>query len=132
VEAGELSTHQIGTVRECAVLSRQTGLIMPAAAPNGHVWVGEMDTNRLAELEPATGQVQKWATPRRDGSASGIAIGADGMVWFVVRNSNAIGLLARTDSGIAEYRLLIARLPLRALGRGGWDCFGSRGQPGVS
>ncbi len=72
------------------------GLMQPALDANGNVWFGEMATNRLARLDPRTGQVTTWQPPSGRYNIMATAVSAHGDVWFTEQAGNYIG---RFDPG---------------------------------
>ena len=52
----------------------------------GNVWVTDRNVpNRLARLDPRTGEWKDWLMPHPDGETHGLTIGRDGIVWVPER-----------------------------------------------
>jgi virginiamycin B lyase len=52
----------------------------------GNVWVTDRNVpNRLARLDPRTGEWRDWMMPHPDGETHGLTIGRDGVVWVPER-----------------------------------------------
>lgn len=67
------------------------GLMQPAVDQQGNVWFGEMNTNLLGRLDPATGAVTTWKPPNGKYGIMQTAVDARGDVWFTEQNANYIG-----------------------------------------
>ncbi|HKS69394.1 MAG TPA: hypothetical protein VJQ45_03175 [Ktedonobacterales bacterium] len=67
------------------------GLMQPAVDAQGNVWFGEMSTNLLGRLDPATGAVTTWKPPNGNSGIMQTAVDAQGNVWFTEQNANYIG-----------------------------------------
>lgn len=80
-----------GDVRVFTLPNPKAGLMQPAVDAQGHVWVGEMDANRLAELDPATGQVREWQPPGGLHTIMATQVDAQGRVYFTEQAANYIG-----------------------------------------
>ncbi len=76
------------------------GLMQPAVDAHGDVWFGEMSTNRLARLDPRTGQVSTWQPPNGRYNIMATAVDAHGDVWFTEQAANYIG---RFDPGTQTF-----------------------------
>jgi streptogramin lyase len=81
-----------------------------AVASDGNVWITLSPQNYLAKLNPSSGQVttyplQHQGIPPNDSKTPGdIVEGADGAMWFVETDVNAIGRVSATGA-ITEYQL---------------------------
>jgi virginiamycin B lyase len=51
-------------------------------APDGSVWITELQGNRLVRLDPATGAFEAWTMPITHAGPRRIDIGPDGIVWI--------------------------------------------------
>jgi virginiamycin B lyase len=78
-------------VRSFGLPNGDAGLMMPAVDAQGNVWVGEMQLNRLARLDPATGQVTEWTPPNGKNSIMQVVVDASGQVWFTEEAANYVG-----------------------------------------
>jgi virginiamycin B lyase len=104
VATGQVVVYDAGPIREYGVLSAHAGLMMPAVAPNGHVWIAEMDTNRLAELDPSSGEMREYAIPGpTTAGAMGAAVDQQGGVWFTETSRGAIGVYETGTSSFSEF-----------------------------
>jgi virginiamycin B lyase len=95
-------------LRMYAMPQANADLMQPAVAPDGHVWFGEMGTNQLATLDPASGKVAAWTPPGGQNGIMAVAVAPDGTVWFTEQASNYIG---RFDPRHARF----ATIPLPAV-----------------
>ena len=77
------------------------GLMMPALAPDGSVWIGEMDTSTLARLSPEHGVVRRFTLPGGYKEVMGVAVGDDGHVWIAEEHAQALGMF---DPATGRYR----------------------------
>ncbi len=61
--------------------------------PDGYIWVVEFLANKIARLDPRTGEVREWTHPRaaEDPGLRRLAIDAQGRIWFVEHEIGAIG-----------------------------------------
>jgi virginiamycin B lyase len=66
-------------------------LMQPALDRYGHVWFGEMGTNRLGRLDPRTGHVDDWTPPGGQYGIMDIAVAPDGSIWFTEQSANYVG-----------------------------------------
>jgi virginiamycin B lyase len=92
------------TVRDGRVWRMPTpaaGVMMPATAPDGSVWVAEMDANKLARLDPAGSVVQEFRFPGPRGESMGVAVAPDGRVWVAQEHAMALGMF---DPAVGKYR----------------------------
>jgi virginiamycin B lyase len=104
VAEGKVAERQASSVREYEVLSPHSGLMMPAVAPDGHVWVAEMDTNRLAELDPASGEMREYALPgATTAGAMDVAVDAQGGVWYSEASRGAIAVFETRSHTFSEF-----------------------------
>jgi virginiamycin B lyase len=82
-------------------------LMQPAVDASGHVWFGQMGTNRLGRLDSQTGQVSSWAPPGGQYGIMDVAVAADGMIWFTEQSANYIGRFDPTTSAFKTYPLTV-------------------------
>lgn len=69
----------------------RAGLMQPAVDTQGNIWVGEMVTNKLARINPRTGEVSEWTPPDGKYNIMETAIDRQGNVWFTEQAANYIG-----------------------------------------
>ncbi|MBO0785545.1 MAG: hypothetical protein J2P33_05655, partial [Actinobacteria bacterium] len=81
------------------------GLMMPAVAPDGSVWVGEMAANALAALSPAHRVVRQVALPGGDKEVMGLAVDRDGRVWFAEEHAQRLGMFEPRANRYRQYRI---------------------------
>jgi virginiamycin B lyase len=81
------------------------GLMQPAVDAQGHLWVGEMQANRLARLDGSTGQVNTWNPPEGKHGLMTTALDSAGMVWFVEQNANYLGRFDPTTQRFQTFPL---------------------------
>ncbi|HEY7340918.1 MAG TPA: hypothetical protein VH591_08560 [Ktedonobacterales bacterium] len=67
------------------------GLMQPAVDAQGNIWVGEMETNKLARIDPTTGHVTEWTPPGGKYNIMQSVIDRQGDVWFTEQAANYIG-----------------------------------------
>ncbi|HEV2238181.1 MAG TPA: hypothetical protein VGR57_16085 [Ktedonobacterales bacterium] len=84
-------------------------LMQPAVGPDGRIWFGEMGTNQLAALDPATGAVVTWAPPHGQFGIMDVAVAPDGTVWFTEQASDYIGRFDPRRATFTTYPLAAAR-----------------------
>jgi len=97
----EVTPSRAGDATIWKIPTPNAGLMMPAIAPDGSVWIGEMNTNKLARLLPDEGVVQEFTFPGPLAGTMGIAIDNAGIVWLAQDFVSAIG---RFDPVSGEYR----------------------------
>lgn len=78
------------------------------AAPgkDGKMWVPDYGkANRVARLDPATGEIQEFVTPYKGTAGIHSAVpGPDGTVWFSEQGPNRLGKLIPATKEIAEFQ----------------------------
>ena len=79
------------------------GVMMPATAPDGSVWVAEMDSNKLARLDPAGDAVQEFRFPGAQRESMGVAVAPDGRVWVAQEHAMALGMFDPTAGDYREF-----------------------------
>jgi virginiamycin B lyase len=82
-------------------------LMQPAVDAKGHVWFGEMGTNRLARLDPRTGKVTEWTPPHGQFGIMDIAVAQDGGIWFTEQTANYIGRFDPATGRFQTYPLAV-------------------------
>lgn len=80
----------------------RAGLMQPAVDAQGNIWVGEMTTNKLARINPRTGEVTEWTPPNGQYNIMATAIDRQGGVWFTEQVANYIG---RFDPATATFKI---------------------------
>ncbi len=103
--ASKAVTATTGGVSEYTIPTPRSGLMIPAVAPDGHVWVGEMDGNRIAELDPGTGVVRELVLAQPIRSVMGLAVGPDGRIWWAEEATDQVGMLDPATGAVREYPL---------------------------
>lgn len=78
-------------VRTFGLPNGDAGLMMPAVDAQGNVWVGEMNLNRLARIDPHTGKVSEWTPPNGQYGIMQTVVDGNGRVWFTEQGANYIG-----------------------------------------
>jgi virginiamycin B lyase len=81
------------------------GLMQPAVDAQGNIWVGEMTANKLARIDPQTGQVTEWTPPNGQHNIMEAAIDRQGQVWFTEQLANYIGRFDPTTQTFTVYSL---------------------------
>ncbi|HEX5159769.1 MAG TPA: hypothetical protein VFW17_21345 [Ktedonobacterales bacterium] len=69
----------------------RASLMQPVVDREGRVWFGEMRVNKLARLDPGTGEIREWDHPGGRFGLMMSALGPDGAIWFAEENSGYIG-----------------------------------------
>lgn len=77
------------------------GLMTPAVDKQGRIWVGEMAENKLAMLDPRTGEVRAWTPPDGRYNIMEEVVDGQGNVWFTEEAANYIG---RFDPATETFR----------------------------
>jgi len=86
----------------------QQGIVLPG---NGDVYVAEQFSGDIARLDPETGHVTTYAVPN-GGDPLGMAVGADGAIWFTERAAARIGRMT-LDGQFSEWSLSPGAFPNR-------------------
>jgi streptogramin lyase len=81
------------------------GLMQPAVDAQGNIWVGEMETNKLARIDPTTGHVTEWTPPDGKYNIMQSVIDQQGNVWFTEQAANYIGRFDPTTQIFKIYPL---------------------------
>jgi virginiamycin B lyase len=114
---GTLTAVQPSTYQELRywrVPTGSSGLMTPAVGPDGSVWVGEMDTNRLARLLPDGKAVQEFLFSGGYQGTMGVAVDSSNHVWLAQESA---GTLGRFDPATGGYQAIA--LPTPASGPSG-------------
>jgi len=98
------------SVREASVQTYtlpnpDAGLMQPAVDQAGNIWVGEMTANRLAVLDPKTGQVRAWEPPHSSHTIMATQVDTQGRVWFTEQAANYIGRFDPATQTFKTYSL---------------------------
>jgi virginiamycin B lyase len=98
-----------GAIREYQLPGQgQQGIVLPG---NGDVYIAEQFSGDIARLDPATGHVTTYAVPN-DGDPLGLAVGADGAIWFTERAAARVGRMT-LDGHFSEFPLTPGAFPNR-------------------
>jgi len=97
-----VAAQQADQLQSWAIPTPNAGLMMPAVGPDGSVWIGEMDTNRLARLLPASNTVEEYSFGSYQGTM-GLAVDKQGVVWLAQETA---GTLGRFDPATGAYAAL--------------------------
>lgn len=84
-------------------LPPSSGPMMPAVAPDGSVWVAEMNVNKLVRLDPRADVIQEFRFSGEYRETMGIAIAADGRVWLAQQHAMALGMFDPVDGRYHEF-----------------------------
>ncbi len=94
-----------GQVTAWHIPTPASGLMVPAVGPEGRVWIAEMNANKLAALDPASGRITEYAfSPSRVLSAMGLVVDRGGRVWMADGSVAALGMLDPARGVYQEYR----------------------------
>lgn len=83
----------------------RAGLMQPAVDAQGNIWVGEMVTNKLARINPRTGEVSEWTPPGGKYNIMATAIDREGNVWFTEQAANYVGRFDPATQAFKIYSL---------------------------
>lgn len=75
---------------------------------HGHVWFTELEQGKIGTVDTRTSKVTEYAVPTTLGSPQGlygVAVTANGDVWFACSNDNALIRFAPTSSAFTFYQL---------------------------
>jgi virginiamycin B lyase len=103
--AARVSRTEASSATTWLVGARDAGLMMPAVAPDGTVWVGEMDTNTLARLSPSRNVVQQFPLPGGYKEIMGVAVDDDNHVWIAAEHAGALGMFDPATGRYHEYAI---------------------------
>lgn len=81
----------------------RASLMQPVVDRKGHVWFGEMRANKLARLDPNTGEIREWDPPSGRYGLMMSTLGPDGAIWFTEDNAGYIGRFNPTTEQFTTY-----------------------------
>jgi|GEM_PF-655029 len=88
-----VAPEQTGVAQSWRLPTASAGLMMPALGPDGWVWVGEMNANKLAVFDPAANRYHEFTLPGSQlAGVMGVAVDARGRVWLALDGASAIGM----------------------------------------
>lgn len=93
----------LANARVWQVPTPAAGLMMPAIAPDGSVWIAEMDVNKLARLDPGGNVVQEFRFPGANREPMGVAVAPDGRVWLAQEHAMALGMFEPARGHYREF-----------------------------
>jgi streptogramin lyase len=70
-------------------------------APDGAVWMSELQGNRVIRLDPRSGKLNAWSLPTSLGGPRRFDVDADGILWIPAYSGD---LLVRFDPATEEFR----------------------------
>jgi virginiamycin B lyase len=82
-----------------------------AGAPDGAIWFTEYEADRLARLDPASGEIQEWPRPSKPSRPTAVGVDATGRVWV---SELAADTIATFEPKTRRFRVL--RLPRANVG----------------
>jgi len=101
-------------------------------APDGAVWISELQGNRMIRFDPATGQSRVFTLPTSFGGPRRFDIDAEGIVWIPAYSANLLVRLDPATGRFTEFPIpvrdatpYIARVD--PLGRGVWLAMAAAG-----
>ncbi|HEY7294969.1 MAG TPA: CopD family protein [Dehalococcoidia bacterium] len=95
----------LGQVTAWQIPTPASGLMTPAVGPDGRIWIAEMNTNKLATLDPASGRISEYTfNPNRVLSVMGVVVDGHGRVWMAEGSVAALGMLDPASGAYTEYR----------------------------
>jgi virginiamycin B lyase len=68
--------------REFKIPSEQSGPGRIDFDSHGNVWFPELYTDKVARLNPSTGEIQEWDLPTKEGLPSDVRVASDDAVWI--------------------------------------------------
>lgn len=77
------------------------------AAPDGAIWMSELQGNRLVRLDPATGQSKIWTMPTTWSGPRRLDVDPDGIVWIPQYAANRLARFDPRTELFEEYELPI-------------------------
>jgi virginiamycin B lyase len=86
------------------------GIVLPG---NGFVYIAEQFSGDIARLDPTTGQVKTYTVPD-GGDPLGMAMGADGAIWFIERAAARVGRMT-LDGQFSAWNLAPGAFPNRLI-----------------
>ncbi len=88
-----------GRVREWTVPAENSLPHDPAVDPQGNIWLTLMRANRMARLNPDTGEWKLFPIPTPNSGPHGLVADAEGNIWFT---ENSVGKIGRVDARTGE------------------------------
>jgi|SoiMetStandDraft_5_1073268.scaffolds.fasta_scaffold01366_8 virginiamycin B lyase len=88
---GRLTRHVLGSLNPAEPMDAAPFGI--AVSRGGHVWATLQKANKLLQISPS-GDKRAFDVPTRGSGLGDVAVGADGVVWFVELAANKIGRFA--------------------------------------
>ena len=92
---------RLAHIRAWGTVPGNAGVMLPSLDQQGNVWFGEMFTNKLARLDPQTGNITSWIVPSGRFNLMDTAVDAQGNVWYSEQAANYIG---RFDPATEEFK----------------------------
>lgn len=83
----------------------RASLMQPVVDHEGYIWFGEMRANKLARLDPRTGEIREWDHPGGRYGLMMSALGPDGAIWFAEENGGYIGRFDPTSERFTTFPL---------------------------
>jgi streptogramin lyase len=83
----------------------RASLMQPVVDRKGYVWFGEMRANKLARLDPNTGEIREWDPPSGRYGLMMSTLGPDGAIWFTEDNAGYIGRFDPSTERFTTYPL---------------------------
>jgi len=101
-----LAPHPGESYLDCtAGYGGHAALVLDRVGPDGRVWIAEMNANKLAALDPASGRITEYAfSQSRVLSAMGLVVDRGGRVWMADGSVAALGMLDPARGVYQEYR----------------------------
>src|SRR5215469_10881246 len=81
------------TIQEWAVPSKGAHPHDPAVGPDGALWFTEQMVNKLARLDPATGEMKEYPLKGPNDGPHGLVADRDGNIWYTGNFAAYIGKL---------------------------------------
>jgi virginiamycin B lyase len=79
--------------------------MMPAVAPDGSVWIGEMDTDTLTRLRPDDDAIQQIRLTGGYNEIMGLAVDRAGRVWVAEEHAQTLGMVDPSTGQQHQYPL---------------------------
>jgi virginiamycin B lyase len=90
-------------IREFVVPTKNALPHDPGVAPDGALWVTEMNANKLARLDPASGTFREYRIPIPRSGPHGLVVDGTGNVWFTANQRGYIGRLNPRSGAVTEF-----------------------------
>ncbi|HZQ36182.1 MAG TPA: copper resistance protein CopC [Dehalococcoidia bacterium] len=91
-DVARVQPQTTGGATSWAIPTPHAGLMTPAVGPDGDVWIGEMDTNKLARLDPVRNAVQEYTFGGGYQGTMGVAVDGGNRVWLAQQSAGVLGL----------------------------------------